>query len=183
MITVRCLLLALLFTLPAHAHQVIGIADGDTLTLLVDERPLKIRLGDIDAPEKKQAFGQRSKESLSDLCWQKDATYQLETIDKYRRTVARVFCDGVDVNRAQVERGFAWVYVKYNKDPALPAVEASARSAGRGLWADKAPEPPWEFRHPVKPASYDPAANDVTCFTGPKGGRYQIIDGKKRYGC
>lgn len=143
------LLLSLLLALPAHAHQVIGIADGDTLTLLVDERPLKIRLGSIDAPEKKQAFGQRSKESLSDLCWGKDATYQVETLDKYRRTVARVFCDGVDVNRAQVERGMAWVYVKYNRDTSLPAVQEKAKAERRGLWRDAEPVAPWEFRRPT----------------------------------
>src|SRR5437867_657240 len=139
----------LAFSPPAAAHQVIGIADGDTLTLLVDRAPLKIRLADIDAPEKKQAFGQRSKQSLSDLCWGKDATYQAQTIDKYGRTVARVTCAGVDANRAQVERGFAWVYPKYNRDASLPAVENAARAARRGLWADKEPMPPWEFRHPA----------------------------------
>jgi micrococcal nuclease len=76
----------------ACAHQVIGISDGDTMTLLVDQKPLKIRLANIDAPEKQQAFGQRSKQSLSDLCWGKDATYQAQTIDKYGRTVAVVTC-------------------------------------------------------------------------------------------
>lgn len=85
---------ALAFSLPAAAHQVIKIADGDTLTLLVDERPLKIRLANIDAPEKRQAFGTRSRQSLSDLCWKQDATYEAQTIDRYGRTVAIVTCAG-----------------------------------------------------------------------------------------
>lgn len=135
---------------PAHAYQVIGIADGDTLTLLVDRTPLKIRLANIDAPEKRQAFGQRSKQSLSDLCYGKDATYQAQTIDKYRRTVAVVTCGGIEANRTQVERGFAWVYPKYNKDSTLPAVEDAARAGRRGLWVDKEQLPPWEWRKALK---------------------------------
>jgi micrococcal nuclease len=139
-------LLALTIAIPAQAHQVIGIADGDTLTLLVDQKPLKVRLANIDAPEKAQAFGQRSKQSLSDLCWKKDADYRVQDVDRYGRTVAVVTCNGVDVNRAQVERGFAWVYKKYNKDRALSALQDQAREGRRGLWADAEPVPPWEFR-------------------------------------
>lgn len=177
--------LALLCALPSYAHQVIGIADGDTMTLLVDRKPLKIRLSDIDAPEKKQAFGQRSKESLSDLCWGKDAAYRTQTVDRYGRTVARVTCGGVDANRVQVERGMAWVYSRYSKDAALPTVQQTAKSSHKGLWVDAAPVPPWEFRHPVKQVNYQstPTANESTCQTGPRGGRFQIINGRKRYGC
>jgi len=130
----------------AQAHQVIGIADGDTLTLLVDQKPVKIRLANIDAPEKKQPFGQRSKQSLSNMCWGKDAEYAAQTIDRYKRTVALVYCDGTLVNRSQVAAGMAWVYPKYNKDAALPAMEQAARMTGLGLWADVAPVPPWEWR-------------------------------------
>lgn len=137
---------ALLAAAPAYAHQVIGIADGDTLTLLVDRRPLKIRLANIDAPEKAQAFGQRSKESLSDLCWGEDAQYQTQDIDRYGRTVAVVTCGGVEANRAQVERGYAWVYPKYNLDRSLPALQDLAREGRLGLWRDTDPVPPWEFR-------------------------------------
>jgi micrococcal nuclease len=146
----KLILVSAFMTGCVHAAPVIGIADGDTLTLLVDRTPLKIRLANIDAPEKRQAFGQRSKQSLSDLCYGKDATYQAQTIDKYRRTVAVVTCDGIEANRAQVERGLAWVYPKYNKDPSLPAVEEAARVGHLGLWADKNPLPPWIFRHPPR---------------------------------
>ena len=132
--------------LPAHAHQVISIADGDTLTLLVDQKPLKIRLANIDAPEKKQPFGQRSKESLSALCWGKDAQYQAQTIDKYKRTVAVVYCDGLEVNRVQVRLGMAWVYTKYNRDPDYVTIQKLAREDKIGLWADADPVPPWEWR-------------------------------------
>jgi micrococcal nuclease len=142
----RCAI-TLILALPAQAAQVIGVSDGDTLTVLEDRKPVKIRLANIDAPEKAQPFGQRSKQSLSDMCFGKDATYQVQTKDRYGRTVARVTCDGVDANVAQVERGMAWVYPKYNKDPSLPALEEASRLDQRGLWRDPSPVAPWEWRH------------------------------------
>lgn len=170
---------------PAYAHKVIGIADGDTLTLLVNEKPLKIRLSNIDAPEKAQAFGERSKQSLSDLCWGKDAMYKEQDVDRYGRTVAVVTCGGVEVNRAQIERGMAWVYLKYNQDLTLPGLEAMARRDRRGLWSDPEPVAPWEFRRPqIKKASATSPKNSVEgiCFVD-RYGEYQVVDGRRRYGC
>jgi micrococcal nuclease len=140
------LLIAHLAALPAHAYQVIGIHDGDTMTLLVDRKPLKIRLANIDAPELKQAYGRRSKEALSDTCWGKDAQYETQTIDRYGRTVAVVYCNGQEANRSQVTQGMAWVYRKYNKDRGLPAVEKQAKREKLGLWAGQDAIPPWEWR-------------------------------------
>lgn len=171
--------MAAFICLPVYADKVIGVQDGDTLTVLKDRQPLRIRLADIDAPEKKQAFGQVSKTSLSDMCFGKDASYDVRAIDKYGRTVARVRCAGMDVNRAQVERGLAWVYDKYNTDNSLPAVQNSAKARHIGLWGERSPMPPWEFRHQV----VSKVADESGCFTGPKGGRYQMINGRKQYGC
>ncbi len=137
----------LMATVPAFADQVIGIADGDTLTVLHEGRPLRIRLGNIDAPEKAQAFGEKSKQSLSDLCYRQDATYTTQAVDRYGRTVAVVTCAGVNVNRMQVELGMAWVYTQYNQDRSLMALQEQAKSAHRGLWIDKDPVPPWTYRH------------------------------------
>lgn len=131
----------------ALADQVISIADGDTLTVLHERQPLRIRLANVDAPEKAQAWGKRSKQSLSDICFGKDAHYKVQSIDRYGRAVAVVVCDGVQANRAQVERGLAWVYTQYNKDSSLPALEAQAKAAQRGLWSDRDPVPPWTYRH------------------------------------
>lgn len=176
------LVLACAAAVPAFAHQVVGVADGDTLTLLVDRQPLKIRLANIDAPEKKQAFGQRSKQSLSDLCYRRDAAYTAQTIDRYGRTVAVVTCAGVEVNRAQVERGMAWVYSQYNKDHSLIEAQASAKAARHGLWSDPNPVPPWEFRH--SKIEIPAAANDSECHVGPRGGHFRFVNGgKKQYGC
>lgn len=139
-------LLALCFACSVQAYEVVGISDGDTMTILVDRKPVKIRLANIDAPEKKQPFGERSKQSLSSMCWGANATFISESTDVYGRTVAVVKCNGTEVNRAQVHSGMAWVYPKYNKDPALPDIEKQARSKAVGLWADQHAEPPWEFR-------------------------------------
>lgn len=144
--------IALVFYLPcfANAHQVIGISDGDTMTLKVNSRPLKIRLANIDAPERKQPFGQKSKESLSEMCWGKDAQFETQSIDRYKRTVAIVTCGDYGVNREQVRRGMAWVYTKYNKDPFYVKIQEVAKQKKRGLWSDATQIPPWEFRKLAK---------------------------------
>ncbi|MCA1322631.1 thermonuclease family protein [Herbaspirillum sp. alder98] len=166
-----------LLTPLAEAHKVIGIADGDTMTVLVGKKPVKIRLANIDAPEKAQTFGQRSKQSLSDICWGKDAQFDVQNQDRYGRTVAVVRCGGIEANRSQVQKGMAWVYPNYNKDAALPPLEQAARGAKAGLWSDPHAQAPWDFRHRGK------STQDATCHVGPQGGRYQLINGKKRYGC
>ena len=121
---------------------VIGIADGDTLTARcetpVGMENIKVRLAEIDAPEKGQAFGNRSKQHLADLCFRRSATLHPQTKDRYGRTVARVDCDGVDANVAQVTAGMAWVYDKYVIDRTLYTSQDEARTAGRGLWTSPA---------------------------------------------
>ena len=140
------LILVICFPFYVQAHKVIGISDGDTMTLLVNNSPIKIRLANIDAPEKKQAFGQKSKESLSEICWNKEATYKVHSIDRYGRTVALVYCNGIEANTKQVNRGMAWVYTKYNTDDDLPNIEAHSRRLKKGLWFDSEPIAPWLFR-------------------------------------
>jgi micrococcal nuclease len=140
----------LAFILPSYAYQVIGIHDGDTMTLLVDKKPRKIRLANIDAPELKQPFGRRSKQALSDLCWGKDAQYEAQNKDRYGRTVAVVYCDGAEANRRQVALGLAWIYRKYNKDASLGPLEQSAKDNGIGIWAAGNAIPPWEWRKAKK---------------------------------
>lgn len=129
---------------------VVGIADGDTLTARcgTDDQyqQVKIRLAEIDAPEKKQAFGQRSKERLSDLCFQQMATITPQTKDRYGRTVARVKCQGADASAELVRSGMAWAYTKYLTDPEIKRLEGQARQVGIGVWSDPNPVPPWEFR-------------------------------------
>jgi endonuclease YncB( thermonuclease family) len=130
----------------AFTGRVVGIADGDTLTVLADNVPHKIRLAEIDAPEKKQAFGLRAKQSLSDLCFDQQAEVSPGVTDRYGRTVARVRCKDVDTSLYQVNNGLAWAYTRYLTDPAIATAEQAARASGVGLWADADPTPPWLFR-------------------------------------
>ena len=145
------LVVAVLAALPAHASQpfagkVIGIADGDTLTVLADSTPHKIRLAEIDAPEKKQAFGERAKQSLSALCFSQQAEVLPGKTDRYGRTVARVKCQGMDASLHQVLMGLAWAYTAYLTDPSIAIAERAARDSGTGLWVDTEPTPPWLYR-------------------------------------
>jgi endonuclease YncB( thermonuclease family) len=126
--------------------KVIHVADGDTLTVLVDRQQIKVRLVEIDAPESKQPYGQKSKQSLSDLCAGKQAKVSDKGKDRYKRTLGRVTCDGIDANAEQVKRGMAWVFDRYVADRALYALQDAAKAAKRGLWADPKPVPPWEWR-------------------------------------
>lgn len=128
----QLILLLLLFSGVAFSAEfnghVVHIADGDTLTILTGgNEQIKVRLAEIDAPEKKQPFGQRSKQSLSDLCFNKDATLQKTDADRFGRTVAKVYCDGTYANAEQVRAGMAWAYRKYLHDKSLLDLECVFR--------------------------------------------------------
>jgi endonuclease YncB( thermonuclease family) len=137
----RLLLLVLLLAAqPALAAellgQVVGIHDGDTLTLLTPEnRQIRIRLAGIDAPESRQPYGTRAQQELSALSFRKQARVVVQDTDRYGRTVGTVWVDRLNVDAELVRRGAAWVYPQYNRDPALPPLKAEARQAQRGLWA------------------------------------------------
>lgn len=147
----RAFLFLLCVTL-AHAAsitgKVVGVSDGDTVTVLTSAKEsVKVRLHGIDAPESKQAFGARAKEELSTLVFGKIVTVEVKEKDRYGRSVGRVTADGIAVNVELVRRGFAWWYRDYaKKDIELSTAEAKARNAKLGLWADKAPVAPWDFR-------------------------------------
>lgn len=153
---VACLLVAFAFTVDAEVviGRVVGVADGDTLTVLdVDQVQHKIRLAGIDAPEKKQPFGSRSKESLSELAFDKTVEVETSKRDRYGRQIGKVLVNGRDVNLVQVKRGMAWFYRQYQleQSPAdrrlYEEAENTAKAGKKGLWRDHEPMPPWEFRH------------------------------------
>ena len=132
----------------AQSCLVVGVTDGDTIKVRCSDALMTtIRLAGIDAPEKKMPFGDRSKQALSDLCYQAQATISPKTTDRYGRTVADVECRGRDAGTEQVRAGMAWVYDRYAKgyEP-LYETQDAARSAHVGLWAGAAPQPPWEWR-------------------------------------
>jgi endonuclease YncB( thermonuclease family) len=139
-----------LFSALAHADfdgRVVKVHDGDTLTILVQEKQIRVRLDSIDAPELGQAFGKRSRQSLATLCAGQPAYVADRGKDRYGRTIGRVTCDGVGANAEQVRRGMAWVYVRY-ADAASPlyGLEREAKLNRLGLWVEPQPTPPWEWR-------------------------------------
>lgn len=128
--------------------QVVGIADGDTLTCLAaDHQRLKVRLNQIDAPERGQAFGQAARRKLADLVHGRTVMLETDGTDRYGRTIAQVFLDERNINLEMVGSGYAWAYRKYLKDPRYLQREAEARAASRGLWSQPGAIYPAEYRH------------------------------------
>jgi endonuclease YncB( thermonuclease family) len=132
----------------ALGQTVTAVSDGDTIEVLHNQRPERIRLSGIDCPEKGQAYGHKAKEATSSLVFGKEVTLQTHGKDKYGRTIAEVLLqDGTNVNHTLVKDGWCWWYRKYAPgDAELEKLEMEARKAKKGLWADQEPVPPWEWR-------------------------------------
>jgi endonuclease YncB( thermonuclease family) len=128
--------------------RVIGIKDGDTVVLLTAAKTeITVRLSEIDAPERKQAFGTVSRTFLSDLIFGKEVKLEKLGTDRYGRTLGFIYMrNGTNVNLEMVKNGMAWQYEKYSKSAVLKKAQASAKSMKVGLWRDPYPVAPWEFR-------------------------------------
>lgn len=128
--------------------KVVGISDGDTITVMHENRGIKIRLAEIDCPESGQPFGKAAKRLTSDLCFGKGVTVQVETTDRYGRTVGHVkLPDGYDLSEELLSAGLAWHYKKYSDRLDLGKMELDARAAALGIWSLKDPVAPWDWRH------------------------------------
>ncbi len=158
--------LLLLLAVGAHAEtllgRVVGVADGDTITVLnADRQQHKIRFQGIDAPEKAQPFGERSKQNLSRMVFGKDVRVEWSKRDKYKRIIGKVWVQPescptchmtLDAGHAQITVGLAWWYRKYAGEQssqdrgAYEFSEQEARARRVGLWSDLEPVPPWEWR-------------------------------------
>jgi endonuclease YncB( thermonuclease family) len=132
---------------------VVGLADGDTVTVLdSSQHQHKIRLAGIDAPERHQAFGDRSTKHLAGLVFRKAVSVEWHKTDRYGRIVGKVLVDGVDAGLALIHAGFAWHYKQYSNEQtaedreAYAAAEDEARARRVGLWRDAEPVAPWDFR-------------------------------------
>ena len=131
--------------------EVIGVADGDTVTVLMDNKiQHKIRLAEIDTPEKAQPYGQKAKQALSDYVFRQRVKVEVETTDRYGRIVGWLvrLKDELNVNQQMVREGHAWVYTHYSRSRVLRAYEKDAEKNKRGLWALQPDQrvPPWEWR-------------------------------------
>jgi len=148
-----CLCWLLLWSVAANAAanpgsncRVVAVLDGDTLQCLAGLQRITVRLGQIDAPEKAQPYGQRAKYALAARVFGREVRLERQETDKYGRRVARVWLGEVDINRQQVSDGWAWVYRQYAREAAYYAAERSARAGRAGLWADARPVAPWDWR-------------------------------------
>ncbi|EIY6978641.1 thermonuclease family protein [Escherichia coli] len=127
--------------------RVVRVLDGDTIDVMLSQHPVRVRLVNIDAPEKKQDYGRWSEKIMKSLVAGKTVTVTYFQRDRYGRILGQVYApDGMNVNQFMVRAGAAWVYEQYNTDPVLPVLQEEARQQKRGLWADSAPVPPWVWR-------------------------------------
>jgi micrococcal nuclease len=130
----------------AWTGKVVGIADGDTITVLKAKTPVKIRLYGIDCPERGQAFGKKAKQFTAGMVFRKMVRIEPVDRDRYGRTVAWVYVDGKNLCEELVRVGLAWHYKKYSSDKSLSDMEFLARRNRVGLWSDPHAMPPWEYR-------------------------------------
>lgn len=130
--------------------RVVGVMDGDTIEILSNRQTYRLRLDGIDCPEKSQAFGNAAKQVCSNLCFGKTAKAVYTDKDRYGRYLAKVILPGgAELNATLLKNGYAWHYKQYSKDAYYAALELAARKAKAGLWADKNPIPPWQYRRGV----------------------------------
>jgi len=144
-----CLIVAAQCSAAELSGRVIGIADGDTFTLLTtDKQQIKIRLAEIDAPENGQPYGNKSKQALSGLIFGKNVRVVVQTKDRYGRTVGRPYVGDGDVCAEMIRLGAAWAYREYLIDQSLLTLESDAKAAETGLWglSEAKSMPPWEWR-------------------------------------
>lgn len=127
--------------------RVVGVSDGDTIEVMRAGRAVRVRLQGVDCPESHQAYGTRAKQFTSELAFGKTVAVQVHGTDQYGRILGEVILpDGRSLNRELVRNGYAWWYRRYSEDPVLQQLEEEARRERRGLWREKNPTPPWEFR-------------------------------------
>lgn len=139
------LLLAILYaSLFAFGGKVVSVHDGDTITVVQGKKQIKVRLYGIDAPELKQSYGKKSKQFLANLIAGQMVEVEESGKDRYKRTVGTVYLGSTDINAQMVASGYAWAYRKFSKK--YTAQESKAKSQKLGLWRDKEPTPPWEWR-------------------------------------
>ena len=145
--------------------RVVTVLDGDTVLVLRANALVKIRMAEIDAPEKDQAYGMASRQSLSELVLKKRVQVDTQAVDNYGRLVAHLVVDGRSVNEEQVRRGMAWEYSNYHSNKVYTALQNEAQQAKRGLWAQASPTPPWQWRktHPATLPPQHAAAQDYSC--------------------
>jgi endonuclease YncB( thermonuclease family) len=175
--------------------RVVAVLDGDTVLILREggseaagrppasplrglhhDKPAKLRLANIDAPEKTQAYGKQSRESLLEMVGKKQVQIEIQAVDQYGRIVGVISVDGRNVNQEQVRLGMAWEYSYHHSDKTYIGLQSEARQAGRGLWGQPSPLAPWQWRK-----LHSSATPVVPNRTAAPVMLYDMECGKKRY--
>lgn len=159
------------FTGDSFDGKVVTVIDGDTIDVMHDNKVERVRLGQIDAPEKSQPFGKASKRYLLSVASNQVVKVKVDTVDRYGRTVGEVFLPGgISLNKQIVKNGYAWEYKRYSKGDVYSDLESMAKSNKSGLWQDENPVPPWEWRgnrhqklNSKVSSNAKPSAEDFTC--------------------
>jgi endonuclease YncB( thermonuclease family) len=161
--------------------RVVAVLDGDTVLILRSGtagrgKPAKLRLANIDAPEKSQAYGAQSRASLLEMAGKREAQVDTQAVDQYGRMVGVITVDGRNLNQEQVRRGMAWEYSYHHADKIYVALQSEAQQARRGLWAQPGPQAPWQWRklHPLTSALVPNRSAAPVML-------YDMACGKKRY--
>ena len=146
--TFALLFLTFCFIANCQIYKVIGVKDGDTVSLLMEGKEQTVRLAHIDCPEKKQPYGTKAKQMVSDLCFGKYVKVIGDgKLDRNKRLIAEIVLEnGININKTLVKNGLAWHFKKYSKDPKYAQLEIEARHKKAGLWKEKDPIAPWDWR-------------------------------------
>ena len=149
--------------------KVVGVSDGDTITVLRDGRGVKIRLYGVDCPESSQDFGQAAKKFTSGMVYGKTVKVEEKDSDRYGRTVGIVYVDAENLNLSLLRNGFAWYYKAYAKnEKTFASAQAKAKAAKTGLWSMPGPIAPWDYRRALRDEDIGPASNS---------GKYSVTPG------
>ena len=145
--------------------EVVSIADGDTITILTSGKAqIKVRLAEIDTPERGQPYGTAAKQALADKVFRQQVRVVVDAVDKYGRQVGYVYLGTRNINREMVAEGHAWAYRRYLKDHSLLVIEDQARATGLGLWglSEARHTPPWRWREQRRMKNYGSSVKKVS---------------------
>jgi endonuclease YncB( thermonuclease family) len=184
-----CFLLLSVYASSLYAAElvgkIVGVHDGDTVTFLTsDNKQIKVRLAEIDAPELAQPYGNKSKQHLSGLIFGKSVTLDVVEKDRYGRSVGKIYSGAEYVNAEMVKSGHAWAYKQYLKDKSFLEFESSAKSQKIGLWSlpDAEIVPPWEWRKSEGKSNKKQDQDEDKKITSNKSGGGFSCDGKSKCG-
>lgn len=145
------LIILIFLSFKAHAAPVITYYyDGDTVKIVDNLTEYKLRITDIDAPERNQNYGKKSRRALRQLCDNTNIQVIIKGVDKYQRHLGELICNQQDVSAYMLNNGHAWFNKRYSNKAELAQAEKHARTKKLGLWQDEKPMAPWVWRHLVK---------------------------------